>query len=216
MEVAVSSSNGATSPGPPNTLIPPFNTALLIDYLSEVLAITLGASKQDLEAPGSLFSDLRFTETTQRLSRYATEPLVALYATKETAEGDVTVDPTGSSPLLDRTRASLIIIAPPSYIYSLSSELASIPTTIASVAIIKRPTPLDSTIPLHAQLQIINLPGTLALGGTQGSVSPFEILHSMVHSALAPYFDAYTKGQEAQKSARGGRFADAEAKTGRH
>jgi dynein heavy chain 1 len=61
----------------------------------------------------------------------------------------------------------------------------------------------------------MNLPGTVGLNGSaQGSVSPFEILHSLVHSALAPYFDAYTKGQETQTTARSGRFADAEAKTG--
>ena len=83
------------------------------------------------------------------------------------------------------------------------------------MAIIKRPQPLDPTIPLHAQLQIINLPGTVALnGGAQGSVSPFEILHALVHSALAPYFDAYTKGQETQVAGRLNRFADTEAKTG--
>jgi dynein heavy chain 1 len=83
------------------------------------------------------------------------------------------------------------------------------------VAILKRPQPLDSTVPIHAQLQIMNLPGTVGLtGGTQGSVSPFEILHALVHSALAPYFDAYTKGQESQTTVRSSRFADAEAKTG--
>jgi len=61
----------------------------------------------------------------------------------------------------------------------------------------------------------MNLPGTLALsGGIQGAVSPFEILHSLVHSALAPYFDAYTKGQESQITVRSNRYADAEAKTG--
>lgn len=51
-------------------------------------------------------------------------------------------------------------------------------------------------------------------GGAQGSVSPFEILHALVHSALGPYFDAYTKGQDTQISGRTNRFADGEAKTG--
>lgn len=61
----------------------------------------------------------------------------------------------------------------------------------------------------------MNLPGTVVLNSSaQGSVSPFEILHSVVHLALGPYFDAYTKGQEAQSSRRINRFADGEAKTG--
>lgn len=99
--------------------------------------------------------------------------------------------------------------------YSISFELSSSASTVASVAFIKRPISLDPTLPLHVQLQIMNLPGTLALnGGAQGSVSPFEILHSLVHSALAPYFDAYTKGQESRVTVRANRYADAEAKTG--
>lgn len=111
--------------------------------------------------------------------------------------------------------ASASNAASQSYIYSLASELSSSPSTVASVALIKRPQPLDPSIPLHAQIQIINLPGTLALNGSnQGSVSPFEILHSVVHLALGPYFDAYTKGQDSQANGRVNRFADGEAKTG--
>lgn len=103
----------------------------------------------------------------------------------------------------------------PAYVYSIASEMSSSSTTVASLAIIKRPQPLDPTIPLHSQLQIMNLPGTVVLNsGAQGSVSPFEILHSMVHLALGPYFDAYTKGQETQSHGRTNRFADGEAKTG--
>ncbi|KAI5805001.1 dynein heavy chain, N-terminal region 1-domain-containing protein [Geopyxis carbonaria] len=200
------SANGATNPNPSNTLLPSFNPTLLADYLREVLSVTLGASNADLEGPGCLFAEERSSETLQKLSRYATEPLVALYATKDTSESE--------RPTSDTT-ASLSAIPSNRYIYAISSELASIPSTVASVAIIKRPVPLDSNIPLHAQLQIINLPGTVVLNnGAQGSVSPFEILHAMVHSALAPYFDAYTKGQESQNTVRTNRFADAEAKTG--
>ena len=61
----------------------------------------------------------------------------------------------------------------------------------------------------------MNLPGAVTLGtGAQGSISPFEILHSVVHLALGPYFDAYTKGQVAQITGRGHKFVDTEAKTG--
>jgi dynein heavy chain 1 len=113
--------------------------------------------------------------------------------------------------------ASLSNIQTRPYIYSLSYELSSSSSTVASLAVIKRPQPLDSSanVPLHTQLQVMNLPGTVVLNsGTQGSVSPVEILHAMVHSALAPYFDAYTKGQGAQTHVRSNRFADTEAKTG--
>jgi dynein heavy chain 1 len=81
---------------------------------------------------------------------------------------------------------------------------------------LKRPSPLEPTIPISSQIQIVNLPGvasqTSNAGGPGASVSPFEILHSVVHLALAPYFDAYTKTQQNTNGTRG--RSDVEAKTG--
>lgn len=68
------------------------------------------------------------------------------------------------------------------------------------MALIKRPQPIDPRILLPTQIQVINLPGIATLdesSATQGNpVSPYEILYSVVHSALAPYFNAYTRGQK--------------------
>ena len=68
------------------------------------------------------------------------------------------------------------------------------------MALIKRPHSIDSRIPISTQIQIINLPGSAALNSLGAPQSPnvtaFEVLHSIVHLALAPYFDAYTKGQD--------------------
>lgn len=84
--------------------------------------------------------------------------------------------------------------------YTFSSELSVASTTIASVAFIKRPTSIDPRIPLPSQLQVINLPGLASLkrsSRNQGPpVSPYEILHSFVHFALAPCFDAYASSQD--------------------
>ena len=80
--------SGSPAPPSPSPLVSSFNPAVLADYLREVLSITLGATKSELEAPGSLFHQARFPETFQKLSRYATEPLVALYATKDAFEND--------------------------------------------------------------------------------------------------------------------------------
>lgn len=74
---------GSTSPASPNALINAFNPVLLADYLREVLALTLGATKAELESVGSLFDPDRESETLARLSRYASEPVVALYASKD-------------------------------------------------------------------------------------------------------------------------------------
>lgn len=71
-------------------------------------------------------------------------------------------------------------------------------------------------MPISSQIQIINLPGLASFsnpsGGAGTSVSPFEILHSIVHSALAPYFDQYTKNQQSVNGSRG--RPDVDAKTG--
>lgn len=49
-------------------------------------------------------------------------------------------------------------------------------------------------------------------GQANTSASPFEVLHSVVHLALAPYFDAYTKTQPTSNGTRN--RSDLDAKTG--
>jgi dynein heavy chain 1 len=78
--------NGSPAPAPPGALVPAHNPAVVAEYLIEVLAVTLGAKKADLEGPGSLLHPARHNETLQKLSRFATEPLVALYASKDSVE----------------------------------------------------------------------------------------------------------------------------------
>ena len=211
----------ASQPSASSALVTPFNATVLADYLSGILQITLGATKQDLEAPGSLFHEDRYADTLARLNRYASEPAVAIYAMKNVADADGPLaQPTRRHPRLPPPlRPSSVELTPEpepaAYVYTIDTELTSTPTTISSLAIIKRPLPLDANLPLHSQLQVMNLPGTAMLNGANG-VSPFEILHALVHSALAPYFDAYTKIQDSQpgQTSRASRFADAEAKTG--
>lgn len=102
------------------------------------------------------------------------------------------------------------------YTYALTSDISFSPSTVATIAFLKRPQPIDPTIPITSQIQIINLPGaatlTTAAGGAGTSVSPYEILHSVMHLAIAPYFNAYTKQQQSLNGNRG--RADIEAKTG--
>lgn len=97
------------------------------------------------------------------------------------------------------------------FVYYLSAEYSAGPTTVASVAIIKRPLPLDSSVPLQNQLQIVNLPGATSRTA-QEAVSPYESLHSLVRLAISPYFDSYTRGETDQTVRRGKGIDD--AKTG--
>lgn len=202
--------------------IPPFNTDKLIEYAKEVLAVTLGADKDELTEPGCLFSDELVDDTTAKLSRYAQESIVAVYVIKNLKEQEHGVLE-GQAELFTRNPrcSGLTGVSEAdsessnlSHTYTLSFELQSTPTTVASVAFIKRPGPLDNSVKLFLQLQVINLPGHASLIGTQGAISPYEILHAMVHSAIAPYFEAHTKEKESRALTRTNRFTDADAKTG--
>ncbi|KAF8477357.1 dynein heavy chain, N-terminal region 1-domain-containing protein [Kalaharituber pfeilii] len=206
MEAAVSSSGTGPSAA---SLIPPYKEQALLDHLVEVLKITLGARDRELQSNESLLATSKLKETLEKCRRFASSSETAqcaIYVTKEVLESD---EPTSDE------ATSLPNFLTQTHVYTLSTDLTSTPHTVACLAFIKRPQPLDANIPLQSQVQIINLPGAVTLNtGAQGAVSPFEILHSVVHLALGPYFDAYTKGQESQNSVRANRLADSEAKTG--
>ena len=103
-----------------------------------------------------------------------------------------------------------------SFNYTLSTELSSSPTTVATLVLLKTPLPIDPTRPLTSQIFITNLPGPASLSasvGEQGaSLSPWEFLHSHVHHAWVPYFDANTKTQTLANGTKG--RADVDSKTG--
>lgn len=80
MEVASANvPNGA--PAPNQT--PLWDSDVLVQYLVEVLQVTLGALKNELESPGSLLSEGKYNETVQRLTRFASESQPALFVQKD-------------------------------------------------------------------------------------------------------------------------------------
>ncbi|EAU37053.1 dynein heavy chain [Aspergillus terreus NIH2624] len=201
MEVASSGGSNGVAPATPTPFV---DSSTVVQYLVDVLQVTLGALKTELEGPGSLLSKAKYSETVQRCTRFASESQVALYVQKDivgTEEG--TQD--------DDAEASLT-----QYVYNLSTEISSSSTTVASVAFIKRPAAIDPTLPLSSQIQVMNLPGLASLNNTQAqqgtSLSPYEILHLLVHHGLSPYFEAYTRNQEAISGPKP--RTDTEAKTG--
>ncbi|KAL2864679.1 dynein heavy chain [Aspergillus lucknowensis] len=201
MEVASSGvSDGVPTAIPQGPLV---DSDTVVQYLIDVLQVTLGALKSELENTGSLLSKAKYNETAQRCLRFASESQVALYVQKdlvasEDANGTVDgeAEPTAQ------------------YVYSLSTEISSSSTTIASVAFIKRPTAIDPSLPISSQIQVMNLPGPAALNNTQAqqgaALSPYEILHLLVHHGLSPYFEANTRNQEGATKTK----PDTEAKTG--
>ncbi|EGX53504.1 hypothetical protein AOL_s00006g370 [Orbilia oligospora ATCC 24927] len=189
-----SPSPGASTPSASTSNV---NPVTLLDHIVHVVDITLGAPKRELEGAGNMLSRSHYSDTLLRCSRFCGEGPTALYVCKEMVEsaGDTSTD-------------SIEGPTTPQYKFSISSELSTSPLTVATVALIKRPAALEATIPLANQLQITNLPGN----------SPYEILHSLMHHALVPYFDAYIKANQTQSgkssTQAAGRYADNESKSG--
>ncbi|XMA10611.1 hypothetical protein WAI453_003402 [Rhynchosporium graminicola] len=82
-------SPGPASPKPNGTDGFAVDPSIIIEYLSSVLEITLGATRKELEATGSLLSPENRIHTLQRCSRFASENQVALYVTKDLAAAGV-------------------------------------------------------------------------------------------------------------------------------
>jgi dynein heavy chain 1 len=216
----------ATSPGANGVATTPFaavDPVRVVDHLSVVLGAALGATRTELEAPGSLLSETRYNDTLQRCTRFAVDAQVALYIQKDLVPTDALEDgdvddstiAAGMLPSLARRDADKDLGAP-SHVYTISSDLSSSTTTVAFLVLLKRPQPLDPSIPITSQIQMLNLPGPAYLtanAGEQGSAaSPYEILQLYLHNGLAPYFDASTKSQQMLSGGRG--RTDVDAKTG--
>ncbi|KAF3767358.1 hypothetical protein M406DRAFT_89859 [Cryphonectria parasitica EP155] len=192
------------SNGVNGTALVAMDPARVVDHLAQLLEAALGATREELEAPGSLLSKARHADTLQRCTRFTSDVQVSLYIQKdlpaapqlENGDGE----PTGQV----------------LHTYTIASDLSSTPTTVAFLVLLKRPQPLDPSVPLSSQLQVLNLPGPAYLAATaseQGpSASPFEYLQLFLHNGLAPYFDASTKSQQMIGGSRG--RADVDAKTG--
>ncbi|EIW86124.1 cytoplasmic dynein heavy chain 1 [Coniophora puteana RWD-64-598 SS2] len=151
---------------------PSFDTTLFHQYLSALLPPVLGALPTELD---SLFED----EFDERVARFAAEGGGVLYVVKVKDEGEEE--------------------APPTYSYRLVTQLSYSPSTVTSLALIKRNPTLDPVTPLASQLHILNLFG--------GEETPYESLHSVVSFGVKPWFDAFV-------GARGGNKDGGDSKMG--
>ncbi|KAB8270794.1 dynein heavy chain, N-terminal region 1-domain-containing protein [Aspergillus minisclerotigenes] len=200
MEVASAGiSNGVSAPTQASFV----DSSAIIQYLSDVLQVTLGALRTELERTGSLLSEAKYNETVQRCTRFASESQVALYVQKDLVGSE---ESAGADEEAMSTH----------YIYNLSAEISSSSTTVATVAFIKRPAAIDPALPIPSQIQVMNFPGPASLSNTQAqqntSLSPYEILHLLVHHGLSPYFEANSRNQDAAGGLKP--RTDTEAKTG--
>ncbi|KAL1303469.1 hypothetical protein AAFC00_006850 [Neodothiora populina] len=215
--MALNGTSTPTSPMPQSASI--VDPETIIHHLVSVLEVMLGATREELETPGSLLSDSKRLETVARCQRFALEAQAALYVQKEAVETNAaTTEHSGeeeASNELISSNGNGFATTPPAR-YTLTSEVSYTPSTIACVAIYKRPGPIIPTAPLSSQLSVVNLPGAGAALGTTTSAgtapSPFEALHDLLHFALTPYFEACTQGREAGNALA--KQTDSEARTG--
>ncbi|KAG0320600.1 hypothetical protein BGZ99_004425, partial [Dissophora globulifera] len=161
-------------------------------YLERLLALLLGAEQADLDS--SLFT---FPDATERLRRFAIDVQTpALYVLKEAASvGDASNSSHGFS-------------------YSLSHELTYHANHVGSVALIKRGPTIDTARPLQTQIQFMNLPGPAANESSLTLAGPYEALHSYIHYAVSPYFNAYVNAKGGAEGVSSKRPDDKDGKMG--
>ncbi|KAK3828336.1 MAG: dynein heavy chain [Benniella sp.] len=164
---------------------------VLKSYLEKLLLLLLGAEQAHLDA--SLFA---FPDSLERLRRFASDPQTpALYVLKETESSDSS-DPISSQ----------------GFSYSVSYELSYHANHVGSLALIKRGQVIDTSRPLQTQVQFINLPGPAA--NEAGLSGPYEALHSYIHYAVSPYFNAYVDAKGAAETTSSKRPDDKDGKMG--
>ncbi|PHH56049.1 Dynein heavy chain, cytoplasmic [Ceratocystis fimbriata CBS 114723] len=209
MEVSVSPQSPNINE-PPSSAFGTIDLPRLVDHLVAVAEANLGASKDDLSAVGSLLHPTKLSMTHARVARFAADGQQILYIQKDLAT------PSGLESGLDDAADESALPAPTQYTYALVGDISSQSTTVSILAIMKKPMAIDPNLPLTSQIYFLNIPGAAALnatGGEQGpSTSPYEILHTIIHNALVPYFDANTKATTATAGMRG--RADIDSKTG--
>lgn len=86
MEVASPGANGHAPSSIPSTTIDP---NLVVQHLVDHLEVTLGASAEGLESPGSLLYVSKRQDTIQRCTRFASESQNALYVLKDVVSSDL-------------------------------------------------------------------------------------------------------------------------------
>lgn len=59
------------------------DAARVVEHLAQLLEAALGATREELEAPGSLLSTGRYSDTLQRCTRFANDALVSMYIQKD-------------------------------------------------------------------------------------------------------------------------------------
>lgn len=78
----------------------------VVDHLVGLLEAALGATREELEAPGSLLSKARYSDTLQRCTRFTNDAQTFMYIQKDLPAVPQLENGNGESSMLSRPRAS--------------------------------------------------------------------------------------------------------------
>lgn len=95
---AVNGTNGAA--------LVAMDPARVVDHLAQLLEAALGATREELEAPGSLLSKSRHSETLQRCTRFTNDAQSSLYIQKDLPAAPPLENGDGEPSMSMRHRAS--------------------------------------------------------------------------------------------------------------
>ncbi len=172
--------NGTQDGSPTNNAARPgMDIYALRNYIFRAATLALGADEIDVEAAMPSSGD---TEKTLQIFS-SDRSLQVLYLMKDDI---VESDGPTSGAYRDHELVST---------YRLGLDFRTTEYTVASLAIIKQVLVLHYDAPLFSQLQIIPLP-IFSLANSdiiRHPTSAYEMLHSVLHHAISPYFDAYAK-----------------------
>ncbi|KPI38240.1 Dynein heavy chain, cytoplasmic [Cyphellophora attinorum] len=196
MEVLSPSATNGT--GPPPVLEPPDPLAVL-EHIASLIETSLGTARRELEAVGSLLSESKRAGTIEKVTQFSTESQPALYAHKD--RRDELVNGHDDTPRIE-------------HVYTISSEFSASRSTVSSIVFLKQAVSLDGSRPIAQQINATVLPSS-AIPDEDGpsettGASPFEVLHSLLHNVVTPYFESYTRSQ----TSAGRMWYDSEAKSG--
>ncbi|ANB15358.1 dynein heavy chain [Sugiyamaella lignohabitans] len=168
--------------------------SVVLNYVCNVAKVLLAASDDDLNRS---FTDKQRSNSFPKkvCEEFIAEPeATAIFLVKKSIGSSEETQPE-----IDPEQINL------SFFYEIDAKLQQSPDTQAVVAIIKKNGKLRSGIILDGlQLQAIVLPIGAAKSSVQQTVpgddqdgsiqsSPFEVIHSILHFAVGPYFDAFCK-----------------------
>lgn len=85
MEVSSPPPQGVAANGLSPPPFPTIEPERVLEHLTSVCQIALGASKEDLEQPGNLLHGARYSETISRCTRFANDSQNVLYIQKDIA-----------------------------------------------------------------------------------------------------------------------------------